>query len=583
MLGFKSLLNSVIVAVYFASVTDASRLGRRDGPNYTGFSHTSSFKTYGAGMSPPSGFASSSLGETSKSFVQKTLAVPAEEVWYQGGATGGLVEHGFLRQQYQGVTFANAVANVAVKGDRVVAFGNSFVNLTDANIAPSKPSVDNQTAISTAEQTLGGKRNDVPLALEYYVKEGGDVALAHVLQVRNKEAGTWFEAFVDAHTGELLSAVDYRAAASFRVVPIEQQDPTGGFKLLVDPEDPKASPFGWQSDGAETTTDTTGNNVFAFLDTDIGATANESAPGVFDFAADLTAEPTSSINAAIVNVFYAANTIHDITYRYGFTSFNFQLSNDDGSKGVAGDPVLAQVQSSAGTNNAQFLSPADGQPGEMSMFLWDLTNPGRDGGLSNDIISHEMMHGVTNRMTGGGTGRCLQTLESGGMGEGWSDIMAMWVEQTDGVIKDFTLGTFVTGGQNIRSRPYSTDPNVNEFTYSSVAQLSEVHEIGEVWAEILFNVYAEMVTANGFSATAKTDPTGKEGNVTFMQLMLDALSLQPCQPTFVTARDAWIQADENRFAGANRCLLFKAFAARGLGANASDDFKDDFSVPADCQ
>ena len=27
-------------------------------------------------------------------------------------------------------------------------------------------------------------------------------------------------------------------------------------------------------------------------------------------------------------------------------------------------------------------------------------------------------------MTGGGTGRCLQTLEAGGMGEGWSDAMA---------------------------------------------------------------------------------------------------------------------------------------------------------------
>jgi len=35
-----------------------------------------------------------------------------------------------------------------------------------------------------------------------------------------------------------------------------------------------------------------------------------------------------------------------------------------------------------------------------------------------------MTHGVTNRMTGGGTGRCLQTTEAGGMGEGWSDAMA---------------------------------------------------------------------------------------------------------------------------------------------------------------
>jgi len=38
-----------------------------------------------------------------------------------------------------------------------------------------------------------------------------------------------------------------------------------------------------------------------------------------------------------------------------------------------------------------------------------------------------MTHGVTNRMTGGGTGRCLQTTEAGGMGEGWSDAMAEYV------------------------------------------------------------------------------------------------------------------------------------------------------------
>lgn len=69
------------------------------------------------------------------------------------------------------------------------------------------------------------------------------------------------------------------------------------------------------------------------------------------------------------------------------------------------------------------------------MFLWDITSvglfvaclllvliidvqPERDGALENDIVVHENTHGVTNRMTGGGTGRCLQTTEAGGMGEG---------------------------------------------------------------------------------------------------------------------------------------------------------------------
>ena len=49
----------------------------------------------------------------------------------------------------------------------------------------------------------------------------------------------------------------------------------------------------------------------------------------------------------------------------------------------------------------------------------------------------------------------------------------------------------------------------------------------------------------------------------------------------VTARDAWIQADTNRFAGANECILWRAFASRGLGVNAAN-YVDDSTVPAGC-
>jgi extracellular elastinolytic metalloproteinase len=79
----------------------------------------------------------------------------------------------------------------------------------------------------------------------------------------------------------------------------------------------------------------------------------------------------------------------------------------------------------------------------MRMFLWDYTSPGRDGALENDIVSHENTHGVSNRMTGGGTGSCLQTTEAGGMGEGWSDTMAFWTEQTSATVADYIMGSYV--------------------------------------------------------------------------------------------------------------------------------------------
>ena len=67
----------------------------------------------------------------------------------------------------------------------------------------------------------------------------------------------------------------------------------------------------------------------------------------------------------------------------------------------------------------------------------------------------------------------------------------------------------------------------------------------------------------------------------FLHLFVDALPLQPCNPTFVTARDAWNQADMNRYGGANKCPLWKAFASRGLGVNAAD-YVDDKTIPEDC-
>ena len=61
------------------------------------------------------------------------------------------------------------------------------------------------------------------------------------------------------------------------------------------------------------------------------------------------------------------------------------------------------------------------------MYVWTQTTPNRDGTMDNSIPVHEYTHGLTNRLTGGGTGTCLQTTEAGGMGEGWSDAMAEYV------------------------------------------------------------------------------------------------------------------------------------------------------------
>ena len=104
-----------------------------------------------------------------------------------------------------------------------------------------------------------------------------------------------------------------------------------------------------------------------------------------------------------------------------------------------------------------------------------------------------------------------------------------------------------------------------------------------------------------FATTVLTKYCGSTtgGNTVFLHLFIDALALQPCNPTceckfsalcgfganaplaVVDARNAWIQADINRYNGANYCLLWRTFASRGLGVNAALHI-DDTSVPVGC-
>jgi extracellular elastinolytic metalloproteinase len=205
------------------------------------------------------------------------------------------------------------------------------------------------------------------------------------------------------------------------------------------------------------------------------------------------------------------------------------------------------------------------------------------------------------------------------MGEGWSDAMAeyvysslhisclthrlccRWTEQKSATVTDYVMGQYViNSAAGIRTHPYSTSASVNPLRYSSLQTLNEVHDIGEIWANILHNVYAALVNARGFSSTARTNSSGTQGNVVFLRLFLDALALQPCNPTctsvgyllrlkrsmliffvVLTARSAWIQADANRYNGANKCTLWRAFASRGLGVNAANR-RDDTTIPSDC-
>ena len=398
--------------------------------------------------------------------------------------------------------------------------------------------------------------------------------------------------------------------ASYEVFAMPSEYPDDGPRVVVnDPADGTASPFGWHdTDGAAGPefTITRGNNTHTFLDRnnnnqpDPGADVDGGAALNFTGALvplDLSMQPDTYSNAAVVNNFYWVNTLHDVLYGYGFDepSGNFQVNNY-GNGGLGGDDVIAYTQKGADVgvfNNAFFGTPSDGSRPEMLMHVFTSTSPRRDSAFSSTIMSHEFGHGVSNRLTGGPQNvNCLGNLEQ--MGEGWGDFLALVFTAKDTDLPDTFrgAGTYVLGqpvtGPGIRPARYTTDMAVNGFTYGNVNSVAIPHGVGFIWCTMLWEMYWELVLEHGFNPDLFGDwSTG--GNNLALQLVMDGMKLQACSPGFVDGRDAILQADMALTGGANQCLIWKAFAKRGLGFSASqgssgsvNDGMEAFDMPPSC-
>lgn len=223
-------------------------------------------------------------------------------------------------------------------------------------------------------------------------------------------------------------------------------------------------------------------------------------------------------------MFYLLNYLHDITYHYGFTeeTGNFQNTNLD-HPGEGNDAIEVVCQSSEGKDNAYMMSPPDGQAGYMAMFLFDVTTPDRDGSLESTIPMHEFFHGVSNRLTGGpNQAHCLQKRESGGMGEGWSDAFAIFLTRNskNNREENITIGSYVFNSTaGLRNYPYSTHLEINPLMFHSLNELYEPHDVGELWAMLMIEMYWNLVDKHGFSDNWK-DSKQSQGNIVALQLMI---------------------------------------------------------------
>ncbi|MCG6118348.1 MAG: M36 family metallopeptidase [Aquimonas sp.] len=257
------------------------------------------------------------------------------------------------------------------------------------------------------------------------------------------------------------------------------------------------------------------------------------------------------------------------------------------------DPAVTLPVFAISENNGNALALALLEaPASGSISPPAAVGPDRDSDFDAGIIAHEYGHGLSNRLTGGpSASTCLNNAEQ--KGEGWSDYVGLMVTLREGACQaPRGIGTYPSfqgvGGPGIRRFAYSTNRSVNPFTFADTndAAQSQPHGIGSVFATVLWDMTCDLMDEYGFDDDLAT---GTGGNNIAMQLVVDGMKLQPCRPHFVNARDGILAADVANNEGDNRCTLWRAFAARGLGLSASSglntnrsDQVEAFNLPLDC-
>ncbi|MBK8499954.1 MAG: M36 family metallopeptidase [Flavobacteriales bacterium] len=539
------------------------------------------------------------------------------------------ITHTFYRQRWQGIEVWNGDIAVHERPDgELVKVNNGAFAGIEKRVNATQPAIAPEAALSAVlARTMPGARTPQRIATEddgrlaifdnsafggekvavqlVYQPKGEALLLAWNVNHYVPDGTHWWNVRVDALTGEELDRNDWvvncgaephdhatceelpsaapAAPNDYNIYPWPVESPIHGSRAIRNAPWSAggiASPYGWHDTngavGAEYT-DTRGNNCRAQDDTDNNNTGGTRPSGGanldFDFTLDLSGAPSTYLNVATTNLFYWNNLMHDVWYQYGFNdpAGNFQ-ENNYGRGGAGNDWVNADAQDGSGTNNANFGTPPDGSSPRMQMYRWTYTTPNRDSDLDNGVIAHEYGHGISNRLVGGPANTsCLGNAEQ--MGEGWSDYfgLMMTIEPGDLGTDGRGIGTYVIGqpvtGVGIRPARYSTSFATNNYTYANTnSGVSQPHGIGFVWCTMLWEMTWELIAVHGL------DPdiyNGDGGNNIAMQLVIDGLKLTPCNPGFVDARDAILQADMINNGGANQQYIWAAFARRGLGVSAN--------------
>ena len=432
-----------------------------------------------------------------------------------------------------------------------VGSGEAAPGLATLAVPRLRPEQAELAARTASRAETAGKLLRAP-ELVLFPLDAATARLAYRLYLE-VDAARLYEILIDAEDGKLLFRHNsYVHAAQGRVW---TQSPMQGSRQLV------TFPDAWL---APTVTVTTGNNVDVFLDTDGNDQPDTgtnpelqngrpfSASQVFDFAfgdGTVGLDPRNFQGAAGTNLFYLVNTAHDYYYSLGFNEAagNFQVNNF-GKGGVGGDPVIAEAQNPLFVDDAAFAPTPEGIAPRLRMGLFTRNTTSLTDDLDSDydgeVVIHEYGHGVSNRLVGGRTSTsCLGQIQSGAMGEGWSDYFSI------SFFNNPVEGAYLTQNpvSGIRRQSYEG----YTFTYEDVGNSGyEVHDDGEIWAATLWDLRKSL------------------GQTITDLLVLNGLKATPCNPSMTDARDAILTADLATNGGTNRVSIWTIFAKHGLGFSA---------------
>ncbi|WP_417264677.1 T9SS-dependent M36 family metallopeptidase [Brumimicrobium sp.] len=349
------------------------------------------------------------------------------------------ISYYYITQKHQGLFVHNAISVIAIKDQKAYLTANNFVSKLEEKVETTTATISAKEAVLSAASALGLKfpgrmtekqskenhfvfsaeglsKEDINVRLKLFLSNDESIRAVWDLDIYQMNQEHWWHVRVDAQTGELLDQTDWVSqcnvgpgsgshaghnhtieeftsfdipnssvlGASYNVFAIPVESPSHGARsIVVDPENLSASPYGWHDTdgqpGVEFTT-TRGNNVYASEDRNANDQLGYSPDGGsaldFDFPLNLNLQPQANEDAAITNLFYMNNIMHDVWYNYGFdeASGNFQ-QNNYGNGGLGNDHVFAQAQDGGGTNNANFATPPDGSNPTMQMYLWSAPTP----------------------------------------------------------------------------------------------------------------------------------------------------------------------------------------------------------------